>query len=63
MTGRVDEVEGIKLAVVGLVVELDGTRLDGDAALLFEIHVVQNLLLHVSLGNGLRLLQNAVGKR
>ena len=61
--GRIDQVERIVLAVVGTVHERDGMRLDRDAALALEIHVVEQLLLHVAQGNGLRLLENAVGKR
>ena len=63
MTGGVDQIEAVGLTVLRLVVKRHGTRLDGDAALAFKIHAVQQLLLHVAHGNRLRLFKNAVGKR
>ena len=63
VAGRVDQVKGVVLAVVGAVGQRDGMRLDRDAALALEVHVVEQLLLHVAQGDGLRLLENAVGKR
>ena len=44
MAGRVDQVEDVVLAVVGVVVEAHGLRLDGDAALALDVHVVEHLL-------------------
>ena len=40
----------------------DGAGLDGDAALALEVHVVEQLLLHLADGDRLALLQQAVGK-
>jgi hypothetical protein len=48
MAGRVHQVQLIGLAVLGLVVEAHGLRLDGDAALLLDIHVVEHLLGHLA---------------
>ena len=45
MTGRVDEVEDVGLAVARGVVEAHRLRLDGDAALALDVHRVQHLLL------------------
>ena len=45
----VDEVQVVGLAILGLVLQTDGPGLDGDAALLFQIHVVQQLGLHLAL--------------
>ena len=42
--GGVDQVEDVVLAVLGLVVELTDARLDRDAALALEVHVVEHLL-------------------
>ena len=63
VAGRVDQVEHIILPVLRMVYKRDGVGLDGDAALTLEIHVVEQLVLHVAQGNGLRLLQNTVGQR
>ncbi len=51
------------MPVVRAVVEADGVRLDGDAALALKVHVVQNLRLHVAPGDGARQLQQPVGQR
>jgi len=56
---RVDEVEHVGFAVERIL-HLDGVALDGDAALTFQIHVVE----HLPLGDldGLRALKQAVGQ-
>ena len=46
MAGRVDQVQVINLAVLGLVLERRRLRLDGDAALFFDVHRVQHLRTH-----------------
>ena len=43
----VDKVEGIILTLV-FVVHLDSVALDRDAFLLFEIHRIKNLILHIA---------------
>src|SRR5699024_10651418 len=62
VTRGVDEVELVGVAVLGGVVELYRTGLDGDAALTLQVHVVQQLALHVPLGHGVALLNQPVGK-
>ena len=62
VTRGVDQVDLVDLAVVGLVVHGDRARLDGDAALALEVHVVEQLLLHLTLGDRLALFEQAVGK-
>ena len=47
--GRVDQVQLVHEAIVGLVVETDGMSLDGDAALTLEIHGVEHLFHHFAL--------------
>ena len=41
---------------------LDGVALDGDALLLFQIHVVQDLILHIPGTQGAGKLDEPVGK-
>jgi hypothetical protein len=36
--------------------------LDGDAALAFEVHIVEQLLFHIAVGHGAGELQNAVSE-
>ncbi|CCY18709.1 1-deoxy-D-xylulose 5-phosphate reductoisomerase [Eubacterium sp. CAG:786] len=62
VTGGVDEVEDVVLAVVGVIFKTYCARLDGDAALALDVHVIKKLLLHIAEGNGLGLLQDSVGK-
>ena len=61
--GRVDQVELVGLPVVGLVVHGHGARLDRDAALALELHVVEELRLHLPLLDGSGQLDQAVGER
>ena len=60
---RVEEVQLVHLAVAGLVVHTHGVRLDGDAALALQIHRIQELVLLLPHGDGLRELEKAVGER
>jgi hypothetical protein len=61
--GGVDQVEDVGLAVLRLVVEPHGARLDGDAALALEVHVVEQLRVHLALGHRAGALEDAVGER
>ena len=58
----VDEVEFIGVAILGSIFHLDGTGLDGDAAFPLQLHVVQQLVLHLTQRDGLGFFQDAVGK-
>ncbi len=47
MPGRVDEIELVALAVLlGRVIKSDRLRLDGDAALAFQLQGIEHLVLH-----------------
>ena len=63
VAGRVDEVELVLVAVVGVVVQADGVGLDGDAALALEVHGVEDLGHHFALGQGAGDFEQAVGQR
>ena len=60
---RVHQVELIGLAVLGAVVEAHGLRLDGDAALALDVHRVEDLLLHLPVGDVAAQLDQPVGQR
>ena len=62
MARGVDEVEFVFLAVFGFVGQSDGPGLDGDAPFPFQLHVVQQLVLHLPLVHGAGVFQNAVGQ-
>ena len=63
VAGRVDQVELIDLAVVGLVVQPHGVRFDGDAALALQVHGVEHLLHHFALRQRAGDFEQAVGQR
>ena len=62
MAGGVDEVEIIGLAISGLIWQADRLTLDGDAALAFDVHVVEQLVLELPVGNEIAVLDHAVGQ-
>ena len=63
MSGRVDQVENILLAVGCAIHRAGRLALDCDTALPLELHRVQNLILHLPLGEQARLLDDAIGER
>ena len=63
MARRVDQVEDVRLAVVGRVVQADRVRLDRDAALALEVHRVEDLRLHLARLQRAGDLEEAVGQR
>ncbi len=60
---RVDQVEAVLLPVARRVGQRGGLRLDGDAALPLEIHRVEDLRLHLPVGQPAAALDEAVGQR
>ena len=63
MARRIDQVELIRLAVVGVIGHADGIGLDRDAALALDVHRVKQLRLHVALIDGMGELEDAVTDR
>ena len=62
MAGRVHQVQLVDLAVLRLVGQPDGLRLDGDAALALQVHVVEDLVGHLAVGERAGGLDQAVGQ-
>src|SRR5438093_9283554 len=62
MTRRIDQIEGVFVSVLRLIVEHDRTGLDGDAALALQIHVVEHLIVHLADLDRTRLLQQTIGE-
>ena len=60
---RIEQVELIRLAVIGVIGDAHGIRLDGDTALALDIHRVEKLRLHIALVDGMGELENAIGYR
>ena len=58
---RVDQVE-LVVAVAAAIVHSNGLALDGDSALTLKVHLVHELLGHVTRADRTRKLKNAVGK-
>ena len=62
MAGGVDQVEHIQLTVGRPVFHAGCLQLDRDAALALQLHVVEELFLHVAGGHRARVLQQPVGQ-
>ena len=63
MAGRVDEVQQILLAAFRGVGDADALRLDGDAALAFDVHAVKVLVAFFAFRHQPRKLKDTVGER
>ena len=68
VAGRVDEVQHELLAIriflaLVFVEDGDGAGLDGDAALAFQVHVVEHLVLKFAFGDGAGAHEQAIGER
>ena len=63
VAGRVHQVERIGLAIVGRVGKTHGLRLDGDATLLLDVHVIKHLLGHFARRQPACLLDQAIRER
>ncbi|SOY47098.1 hypothetical protein CBM2588_A130033 [Cupriavidus taiwanensis] len=62
VSGGVDQVQVIDLAVARLVAQRGGLRLDGDAALFFDIHRIENLRFHLPIRQPSTKLNDPVGQ-
>jgi hypothetical protein len=60
VAGRINQVQLIEMAVIGVILQADGVGLDGDAALALQVHGVQHLRHHLALRQGPRVLQKTV---
>ena len=62
MTGSIDEVENILLAVFRGIIKANGARLDSDSSFTLNIHIIEELFFHITLRNGGSKLEDSVGK-
>ena len=60
VTGGVNKIKYIFLPVGVLVINLDGVALDSDAFFSFEVHIVQHLVHHFPVGDGIGCLQKTI---
>ena len=60
---RIDQIELIRLTIVGVIGNADGIGLDRNAALALDIHGVEQLRLHVAFVDGMGELEDAVTDR
>ena len=63
MAGRVDQVQNVRCAVLVLVGNADGLRLDRDAAFALQIHLVQILIAFFAVAYEAGVFENAIGQR
>ena len=61
--GERTALEFVRLTVLGLVLERRGLRLDRDAAFALEVHAVEDLGAHFTVGEPAAALNQAVGER
>ena len=62
VSGSVDQVEAIGVAVLGFVVQANAFRFDGDAALTLEVHGIEDLSVHFAFGEAAGHFNEAVGE-
>ncbi len=62
MPRRVHQIEGVGVAVLGLVFQAHGLRLDGDAPLALDIHRIEHLVLHLARREPAAELDQPVGQ-
>ena len=60
MSGGIDQIENIFLSVLRLVHRTHRLRFDRDSSLSLQLHIIQNLILHLPLRQKTRLLDNTV---
>jgi hypothetical protein len=60
---RVDQIQPIRISIFCFVVQADAFCLDSDAALALEIHGIEELFVHLALGERAGHFEQAVGKR
>ena len=60
MAGGVDQVKLVVLAVFGVIAQRHRMRLNGNAPLPLQVHIIENLLLHIPLLHRTGQLQQSV---
>ena len=63
MSRRIDQVKDVRLTVLGDEIHPRRLRLDRNPALPLEIHVVEKLILFLSLGHGVRHVEESIRER
>ena len=63
MPWGIDEVENVLLTIRRFVIHACGLELDRDPPLPLQLHVVEELLLHVPIGHRAGVLQQPVSQR
>ncbi len=63
VAGRVDQIQLVGVSVFRFVMQANAFGFDGDAALAFQVHGIEHLLVHFALRQCAGHLQQAIGKR
>ena len=63
MSRRIDQVKDILLSVIRLIYRTHSLCFDGDSSLSFQVHIIQNLRLHLTACQKSGLLDDPVCKR
>jgi len=62
MSGGINHIKAIVFAVSGMINHTDTLGLDGNAAFPLDVHIVQHLLLHFSIGKCPCFFYNSIGQ-
>ena len=62
MSGCIDQIEVIGSAVFGCIRKANGLAFDGNAALPFDVHRVENLIFEIPLGYDMGGLDQTIGQ-
>ena len=63
MPWGIDQVENVLLTIRRLVVHTGSLELDSDPAFPLQLHIVEELLLHIPIGHRAGVLQQPVSQR
>ena len=63
MPWGINQIELIGLTILGVIVKRDTLRFDGNTPLPLDIHRIENLSRHLSLGQPTTRLDEAIGER
>ena len=63
MPGRINQVQLVRFAILGIVEHRHRMRLDGNAPLFFQVHRIEQLILHLAGGDRASPVQEPIRKR
>lgn len=62
MAGSINQIERILFSLIGII-HLDSMALNGNTTLPLQVHIIQQLILHIAISHGAGKLQEAISQR